>query len=149
MTFNQNKMYSSILLIASIIGSTYAGNAYKDPHFLEGRSVVVHLMEWKYSDIAKECEEFLGPYGYGGVQVSPVHECAVINNPYRPWWERYQPVSYDIVSRSGNESQFQDMVDRCNKVGVRIYVDVVLNHMTMAESGMSAFKGHLFHFGFH
>lgn len=33
------------------------------------------------------------------------------------------------MSRSGNEQQFIDMVNRCNAVGVRIYVDAVINHM--------------------
>ena len=32
--------------------------------------VIVHLFEWKYDDIAKECERFLGPNGYAAVQVS-------------------------------------------------------------------------------
>lgn len=41
----------------------------KDPNFAPGRSVMVHLFEWKWSDIALECERFLGPKGYGGVQV--------------------------------------------------------------------------------
>lgn len=47
----------------------------------------------------------------------------------RPWWERYKPVSYKIQTRSGNEEEFLDMSRRCNANGVRIYVDVVLNHM--------------------
>lgn len=34
------------------------------------------------------------------------------------------------MTRSGNEAEFRNMVYRCNKVGVRIYVDVILNHMT-------------------
>jgi alpha-amylase len=44
-------------------------------------------------------------------------------------WQRYQPVSYKISSRSGNLEQFKDMVKRCNAVGVRIYVDALINHM--------------------
>lgn len=47
----------------------------------------------------------------------------------RPWWERYQPVSYKIQTRSGNEEEFLEMSRRCNENGVRVYVDVVLNHM--------------------
>lgn len=50
--------------------------------------------------------------------------------PKRPWYERYQPISYKLVSRSGNEAEFADMARRCNAVNVRIYVDVVINHMT-------------------
>lgn len=43
--------------------------AQKDPHYMENRTTMVHLFEWKFSDIARECEQFLGPMGYGGVQV--------------------------------------------------------------------------------
>lgn len=43
--------------------------ASKDLNYAPGRSVMVHLFEWKWNDIALECERFLGPKGYGGVQV--------------------------------------------------------------------------------
>lgn len=33
-------------------------------------NIIVHLFEWKFNDIARECREFLGPYGYHGVQVN-------------------------------------------------------------------------------
>ncbi|KAJ4434150.1 hypothetical protein ANN_16470 [Periplaneta americana] len=105
-------------------------HAQKDPNVVDGRSAIVHLFEWKFSDIADECERFLAPNGFAGVQVSPVHENLIVTSPNRPWWERYQLVSYNIYSRSGDEAAFRDMVRRCNNVGIRIYVDVVLNHMT-------------------
>uniref|UniRef100_A0A182NIH1 Alpha-amylase n=1 Tax=Anopheles dirus TaxID=7168 RepID=A0A182NIH1_9DIPT len=98
-----------------------------DPHYYPGRHVMVHLFEWKFIDIAVECEKVLGPGGFGGVQVSPINEYVIA--PYRPWWERYQPISYKIYSRSGDEQQFSDMVRRCQRAGIRIYVDVVVNHM--------------------
>lgn len=97
------------------------------PFFFPGHSGIVHLFEWRFDDIAEECEKVLGPNGYGGVQVSPINEYLV--SPSRSWWERYQPVSFEIKSRSGNEKQFSDMVKRCMKAGVRVYVDVVVNHM--------------------
>ncbi|KAJ8298305.1 hypothetical protein KUTeg_024836, partial [Tegillarca granosa] len=104
--------------------------AYTDPH-CNGKQAIVHLFEWKWTDIADECERFLSKKGYCGVQVSPANEHTVITKDYpRPWWERYQPVSYKLTSRSGNEQQFKDMVTRCKAVGVRIIVDVVVNHMT-------------------
>ncbi|KAH8336241.1 hypothetical protein KR067_008827, partial [Drosophila pandora] len=75
-------------------------NAQFNTNYASGRSGMVHLFEWKWDDIAAECENFLGPYGYAGVQVSPVNENAVKDS--RPWWERYQPISYKLVTRSGN-----------------------------------------------
>lgn len=117
-----------------------------DPNFDQGRHTMVHLFEWKWNDVAAECERFLGPMGYAGVQVSPPNENAVILSPNRPWWERYQPVSYRLETRSGTEEEFKGMVSRCNKMGVRIYVDAVINHMTGSAvngkgTGGSAFSG--------
>lgn len=101
--------------------------AYHNPNFVQGRNGIVHLFEWKWPDIANECEKFLAPNGYAGVQVSPVQENVII--PNRPWYERYQPQSYKFHTRSGTEQEFLDMSRRCNNVGIRIYVDIVFNHM--------------------
>jgi alpha-amylase len=92
--------------------------------------VFVHLFEWKWADIATECETVLGPAGFKAVQISPPQEHS-LQPPGYPWSERYQPVSYSIArSRSGTQPEFMDMVQRCRAVGVDIYVDAVINHMT-------------------
>ncbi|XP_055585139.1 alpha-amylase A-like [Uranotaenia lowii] len=106
-------------------------------HHWTGRSGVVNLFEWKWRDVAVECEQFLSVKGFGGVLVSPPTENALVLNPRRPWWERYQPISHYLNSRSGTEDEFMDMVSRCNIIGVRVYVDVVLNHM----AGMTDYGG--------
>ncbi|GLS25745.1 carbohydrate-binding module family 20 domain-containing protein [Marinibactrum halimedae] len=90
------------------------------------RTVSVHLFEWQWDDIANECENFLGPMGYAAIQVSPPQKS--ISGPQ--WWTRYQPLSYAIEGRSGNRAQFASMVQRCAAVGVDIYVDAVINHMS-------------------
>lgn len=123
------KSFILFTLICSVVSSL---NEHLDPHYKPNRSVIVHLFEWKFNDIATECETYLAPNGFAGVQVSPVSENVIIVNG-RPWYERYQPISYRIITRSGNEVEFKNMVDRCNHVGVRIYVDVIPNHMTAVE----------------
>lgn len=35
-----------------------------------GKETIVHLFEWKWKDVATECEQTLGPAGFCGVQVS-------------------------------------------------------------------------------
>jgi alpha-amylase len=91
--------------------------------------VVVHLFEWKWNDIANECETVLGPAGFKAVQVSPPQEHSLV--PTRDWSQRYQPVSYSIArSRSGTGAEFESMVNRCKAAGVGIIVDAVINHMT-------------------
>lgn len=100
------------------------------------RRVIVHLFEWTWADVAQECETFLGPAGYQAVQVSPPTENAVVEEPPRPWWERYQPVSYRLDNRSGTRADFADMVSRCKAAGVDLYVDAVINHMTGVYAGV-------------
>ncbi|NQV71882.1 alpha-amylase family protein [bacterium] len=96
--------------------------------------VIVHLFEWRWDDVAAECEQFLGPAGYSAVQVSPATESAIVEG--RPWYEKYQPASYQIGNRSGDRMAFANMVRRCNGAGVEIISDVVLNHMTGVYSGV-------------
>jgi len=91
--------------------------------------VFVHLFEWKWTDIAAECDTVLGPAGFKAVQISPPEEHSIV--PTHDWSERYQPVSYSLAhSRSGTGAEFSDMVNRCNAVGVDIIADAVINHMT-------------------
>jgi alpha-amylase len=101
----------------------------------------VQLFEWPWPDIAKECENFLGPKGFTAVQISPPNEHAWITTgdgaPF-PWWMRYQPVSYKLESRSGTRAQFVDMVARCKAAGVAIYADAVINHMAAGAGGTSS-----------
>lgn len=95
----------------------------------------VHLFEWRWPDIAQECESFLGPSGFTAVQVSPPSEHALLPGYSFPWWQRYQTVSYTLESRSGTRAEFIDMVSRCRAAGVGIYVDAILNHTTAQISG--------------
>ncbi|XP_030351302.1 pancreatic alpha-amylase [Strigops habroptila] len=106
-----------------------------NPNVQAGTTSIVHLFEWRWADIALECERYLAPYGFGGVQVSPPNENIIVTDPFRPWWERYQPISYKLCTRSGDENEFRDMVTRCNNVGVHIYVDAVVNHMCGSGGG--------------
>ncbi|XP_015605217.2 alpha-amylase A isoform X2 [Cephus cinctus] len=100
-----SKMHAIFALIVLLV-STSLG--YKNPNYEENRRTMVHLFEWKFADIADECERFLGPMGYAAVQVSPVQENLIISK--RPWYERYQTMSYKIETRSGNERLFKQMI---------------------------------------
>ncbi|NWZ57838.1 AMYP amylase, partial [Haliaeetus albicilla] len=118
-----------LLLIVGVCWAQY------NPNTQAGRTSIVHLFEWRWVDIALECERYLAPNGFGGVQISPPNENVIVTDPWQPWWERYQPISYKLCSRSGNETEFRDMVTRCNNVGVHIYVDAVINHMCGTNAG--------------
>src|SRR5699024_8840768 len=60
---------------------------------------IVPLFQWNWDSVAAECADFLGPNGYTGVQVSPPQEHVVVpfsEGGNHPWWQDYQPVSYQI-----------------------------------------------------
>jgi len=99
-------------------------------------TVFVHLFEWSWDDIAQECEGFLGPKGYFAVQISPPNEHRLLLG--RPWYERYQPVSYRLTSRSGTRQEFLQMLQRCHRAGVQIYADAVINHMASCRPSCDA-----------
>ncbi|XP_040560460.1 pancreatic alpha-amylase isoform X2 [Gallus gallus] len=137
-----------VLLLLAAVGLCWA---QYNPNTQAGRTSIVHLFEWRWADIALECEHYLAPNGFGGVQVSPPNENIVITNPNRPWWERYQPISYKICSRSGNENEFRDMVTRCNNVGVRdcklsSLLDLALEK-DYVRSTIAAYMNHLIDMG--
>lgn len=81
-------------IFVSVLSTLALTNAQWDPHWLPNRSAMVHLFEWKWADIARECENFLAPNGFGGVQISPPTENTEVVLDWlstkRPWWERYQ-----------------------------------------------------------
>jgi alpha-amylase len=117
----------------SVIDTVAARPSVPSTYRASGRAaagdVFVHLFDWRWDDIARECETVLAPAGYKAVQVSPPNEHSI--TPNFDWSERYQPVSYALTrSRSGTRDEFVAMVARCKAVGVDIYVDAVINHMT-------------------
>lgn len=109
----------------------------KNSYIHEGRTGIVLLFEWKFSDIAKECE-FLAQVGYGAVQVSPVTEPK--SDDTFSWYNRYSPVSYKVISPSGNIDDFREMVKECQKHKIRIYVDIVANHMANGDGDVYGFN---------
>ncbi len=97
---------------------------------LNPRLTSVQMFHWKWKDIAKECTNWLGPKGVGGVQISP--PTAAQNGVN--WYDIYQPVDYtSFVSKMGNATEFQSMINTCHAAGVRVYADIVVNHLSAAS----------------
>jgi alpha-amylase len=97
--------------------------------------VIAAMFDWPWPAIAAECTNELGPDGYAAVQISPPEEAVVLAADGYPWWQAYQPVSYSLNSRFGTEAQLTSMISSCHAAGVKVYADVVLNHMTGQVNG--------------
>lgn len=117
-------LFASCLLLIIGCQQTYAQQDENTEVRSDPKTVFVHLFEWKWIDVERECP-LLAEAGYSAVQVSPPQESIPKSN----WWSRYQPISYQIKGRSGDETAFRSMINACRAVGVDIYVDAVINHM--------------------
>lgn len=126
------KQLAIILLIFTAVEAT------KKPNIKDGRIGIVYLFEWTYRDIKLECD-FLSAAGYGAVLVAPVSEGTVTK--WHEWWNRFSPVSLKIASRSGTEEEFKDMVEYCNSKDIRVYVEVIVNHMGGEPGEVTGYAG--------
>jgi len=95
------------------------------------KPVIIQMFQWTYASVAAECTTFIGPAGYGFVQVSPPTEH--ITGPQ--WWTDYQVVSYTLTSKRGTRDDLKNMIDTCHTAGVKVLVDTVWNHMAGIDSG--------------
>jgi alpha-amylase len=112
------------------------GAPEKRPTPVDEPGVTANLWEWNWKSIGGECS-VLAAHSYTGVQVAPPQNSlkrtelgSGSDTILHPWWEVYQPVTYELTSRMGTEDQFKAMVTKCRKAGVKVYVDAVINHMT-------------------
>lgn len=53
-------------------------NGQHNPNFKDNRRGIVQLFEWRFEDIARECETFLAKHRFAGVQVN----IFVMPNPF-------------------------------------------------------------------
>ncbi|XP_022669493.1 alpha-amylase-related protein-like isoform X1 [Varroa destructor] len=128
------------------------------PNFYSTRTTIVHLDQWLYEDVGRECAEHLNRAQVAAVLVSAPNDHAFKTGraldgvlQYRDYTERYQPVSFTkLDSASGTFGQFKRMARTCNDNNIRVYVDVVLGHTTSNVSRESyahtAFDGKNLHF---
>ncbi|MCA2017018.1 alpha-amylase [Vibrio tritonius] len=90
--------------------------------------VILHAFDWPYEMICARAES-IAACGYRSVLISPPmksfkHPCGT------PWWQRYQPQDYRVIDNQlGNKESLSVMIDQLGQVGVRVYADVVFNHM--------------------
>lgn len=61
-------------MLGSVVLAVLAAtcSAQFNPNMKCDRTSIVHLFEWQWEDIGAECERYLGPNGFGGVQVMGV-----------------------------------------------------------------------------
>lgn len=90
--------------------------------------VILHAFDWRYADIASNAKQIAG-LGYGAVLIPPPLYSRD-DESGREWWNRYQPKDYRILrSFLGNKRDLELAIAALHAKGVRVYADVVFNHM--------------------
>ncbi len=86
--------------------------------------VILHAFNWRYSDVTARADA-IRDAGYRMVLVAPAHKSAGTE-----WWSRYQPQDYRTIQHTlGDRASFVAMVNALTQRNIRVYADVVLNHM--------------------
>jgi len=104
------------------------------------KGAIVELFGWPYEDIEQECKH-IAKAGWMGIKVFPPSEQIMSdewpqNGELNPWFFAYQVVSYNLNGRSGTRAQLRKMIKTCRSLGVRVYADAVINHMTGGGNDM-------------
>lgn len=90
--------------------------------------VILHAFDWPYLMVAERAQE-IAELGYKTVLVSPPMK-SFKHEQGTEWWQRYQPQDYRIIDNQlGNTLDFKSMMTATRDAGLRVYVDVVFNHM--------------------
>ncbi|KAI9067762.1 carbohydrate-binding module family 20 protein [Trametes sanguinea] len=108
------------------------------------KDVIIQMFEWTWDSVAAECTNFIGPAGYGFVQVSPPQEHIQGDQ----WWTDYQPVSYILTSKRGDRTQFANMISTCHAAGVGVIADTIFNHMAGIDSGTGVAGSSFTHYNY-
>ena len=127
------RVLATVLLVSALLTLPAQTTPPADAAPPGEHDVIATLFQWNWNSIARACQDQLGPNGYGAVQVSPPSEHVVLGDDGYPWWQDYQPVSYELESRRGSRAEFENMVNACHDAGVKVYADVVVNHMSGQE----------------
>lgn len=86
---------------------------------------IVHLFDWPFARCEAELQS-IAAEGFGAIQISPPQ--ASIAEP--AWWGRYQPLDFRrLEGPLGDEAALRRLADAAHRQGLKLFVDVVLNHM--------------------
>ena len=86
--------------------------------------VILHAFNWPYATVEARAAQIQSA-GYRAVLVAPAYR-----SEGSQWWARYQPQDYRLIDNPlGDTDDFASMVSALQARGIRVYADVILNHM--------------------
>ncbi len=105
---------------------------------------IIQAWNWSFANIEKNLEK-LAEQGFTTIQVSPPNElkmptkgvkvCEPAIDGIAPngWWMFYQPAGFQLNESDdnalGTKAEFVQMCEKAHKLGLKVIVDAVINHM--------------------
>ena len=130
------------------VDGDYAYQLKDDGSIAMNYGAILHAFSWDFKTITENLQD-IKDAGYTSIQTSPINQCAGTDTPLKimgdkddgsdgAWWWHYQPTDYVIGNyQLGTEEDFKNLCKEADKVGLKIIVDVPLNHTTSNEDLIS------------
>ena len=92
---------------------------------------ILHCFNWKLRDIIPILEK-VKEQGFDAIQINPIQPLK--EDGLKEWWMSYQPIGFSIGNYFGTKQDLKLLCDEASKYGIKIFADVVINHMGSDES---------------
>lgn len=124
-----SRVRDALLVLGLCLAATGAARA----------DVILHAFDWKYPEITAAADR-IAAAGYKAVLVAPPlktprgGDCA--------WYQRYQPQDFRVIDGcTGNKEELAAAIRALGAKGVRVYADIVTNHMANERNNATEFPG--------
>ncbi|MFB9215734.1 alpha-amylase family protein [Vibrio sinaloensis] len=99
----------------------------------QATDVVLHAFDWPYELVTQRAKQ-IAQAGYKSVLISPPLKSKKTEAGSK-WWQRYQPQDYRVIDNQlGNTQDLKHMIATLDQHSIRVYADVVFNHMANESS---------------
>lgn len=128
---------------ATTASGDYSYQINEDGTIAMNYGAILHAWSWSFNTIAENLQA-IKDAGYTSIQTSPINECKVGEDGGMElygsgkWYYHYQPTDYKIGNyQLGTEEEFKALCEKAKEMGLKIIVDVPLNHVSSDMSAVS------------
>lgn len=119
-------MKNLLLFLCLLLAAPSLADDYGLPAGIQ-QGNILHCFDWRLTDVKAALPQ-IAAAGFGSVQVSPLQRNVTTSSV---WYDVYRPYDFRLIDNAGIGSR-QELTDLCQeaaKVGVKVVVDVVFNHI--------------------